>query len=141
MIQNRRFSKNMILNIIIIALCFILFLSATVLVIRVVQYQRRYTNSEDILLNQLRYRDYHYLTEAVYENEALNVPPDKDMAGLYAVAHYYENAMLFYAHQTVGNEEQAKRRYEKMQEYEEQFGEYGYVIEEIWDYLEEKAGR
>ena len=126
-----------LLNVVIVILCIVLFIQTASLIWYVIEDKQVYNNisDESELFNRLRYQDYDYLLEAVYKNEVRNVPKEGDMEALYAVAYYYENAMMYHAYQTAGNTDKAKARYEKMLEYEAQMGEYAFAKEEILKYL------
>lgn len=126
-----------LLNIVIVILCIVFFIQTASLIWHVVEDKHVYNDisDESELLSRLRYQDYDYLLDAVYKNEVRNVPKEGDMEALYAVAYYYENAMMYHAYQTTGDAVKAKERYEKMLEYEAQMGEYAFAKEEILEYL------
>lgn len=126
-----------ILNIAIIALCIVLFFQTVFFVKYVIEDKWVYNlvSSEEDLFNRFQYQDYDSLLDAVYQNEARNVAPKGDMEALYAVAYYYENAMMYQAYKTVGDMPKANERHDKMAEYESQMGEYSFAKEEILDYL------
>ena len=126
-----------LLNVVIVILCIVMFIQTASLIWYVVEDKHVYgdISDESELLGRLRYQDYDYLLDDVYKNEVRNVPKEGDMEALYAVAYYYENAMMYHAYQTVGNTPKAKERYEKMLEYEAQMGEYAFAKEEILEYL------
>lgn len=133
--------SRIIMNTMIVSFCIIFFILVLLQASGGSRYEAKYINDEASLLYKIRNQQYDYLVEDVYQNEALGAELKGDMAKLYAAAHYYENAVLYYAHQTAGNTEWAKLRYERMKEYEGQLGEYSYVTEDIWELLEEKAGK
>lgn len=135
MIKNKQSAKNIILNIIIIALCIILFLFTIAFIGETVEYNKVYTYNGVALLRYIEHQQYTELTDAVYENEANGVFSAK-MEEMYAIAHYYHNAVLYYAYQNIGDTQQAQIKYEKMQEYEAKLGEYAYVKDEILSNLE-----
>lgn len=130
--------RKIVINGWIICFFLILFILVMLQVTDSSRYEYKYINDEDALLSDIRHQRYDYLVEDVYQNEVQGVEADGDMAKLYAAAHYYENAALYYAHQAAGNAGQAKLRYERMKEYEGQLGEYSYVAEDICAFLEEK---
>lgn len=132
--------RNILLNSIMSILFFILLAQLFLFIVSVRDYQREYTADESVLISQLTYQEYDALVDNVYRNEARNVPVRGDMAEIYAAAHYYEEAMLYYAHQTAGNTAQAQKRLARMREYEEQMGEYAFVKEEIREFLEAGEG-
>lgn len=101
----------------------------------VLDYRRVYTADEMSLISMVSYGQYDTLAENVHRNEAYQAPVKGDMAQLYAVAYYYEAAMLYHAHSEAGNTAQAQRKYDKMQEYEKQMGSYAFAKEEIWESL------
>lgn len=98
-------------------------------------YQRANIADETMLIDMITAREYDFLLDHVYRNEAAGAPVKGNREALYAVAHYYEAAMLYHAHQRAGNEEQAQAKYAKMQEYEKKMGTYAFVKEDIWDFL------
>lgn len=57
------------------------------------------------------------------------------MEQLYAVAYYYEAAMLYHAHRSVGNDALAEQNYDNMFKYEKQMGFYAFAKDEIWEFL------
>ena len=126
-----------LLNVVIVILCIVMFIQTASLIWYVVEDKHVYNDISDDseLLSRLRYQDYDYLLDDVYKNEVRNVPKEGDMEALYAVAYYYENAMMYHAYQTSGDTVKAKERYEKMLEYEAQMGEYAFAKEEILEYL------
>ena len=126
-----------LLNVIIVIFCIVFFIQTASLIWYVVEDKHVYNDISDEaeLLSRLRYQDYDYLLDAVHKNEVRNVLKEGDMEALYAVAYYYENAMMYHAYQTAGNTAMAKARYEKMLEYEAQMGEYAFAKEEILEYL------
>ncbi len=126
-----------LLNVVIVIFCIVFFIQTASLIWYVVEDKHVYNDisDESELLSRLRYQDYDYLLDAVYKNEVRNVEKEGDMEALYAVAYYYENAMMYHAYQTAGNTAEAKARYEKMSEYEAQMGEYAFAKEEILEYL------
>ena len=89
------FKKNLILNIIIIVLSVMLFLLTVTFLIETVDYQRSYKVTEGDMINYVRYQEYDVLVECMYSNEANGIKPTGDMEELYAVALYYENAVLY----------------------------------------------
>lgn len=129
------FKKNLILNIIIIVLCIILFFMTLTFMAEVADYQRVYKMGEESLINCVRYQDYDSLVEYMYRNEARGEAVSGDMEKLYAVAHYYENAVLYQAYKKAGNQNEAQRKYEKMEEYKEWMGEYSFAEEDITQLL------
>lgn len=126
-----------LLNVVIVIFCIVFFIQTASLIWYVVEDKHVYNDisDESELLSRIRYQDYDYLLDAVYKNEVRNVPKEGDMEALYAVAYYYENAMMYHAYQTAGNTAKANARYEKMLEYEAQMGEYAFAKEEILEYL------
>ena len=137
MTQKKIFNKGAILNIIIIVLCVILFGLIIIYTAIYMDYNRTYVNDEHYMLYRVYDNEYNDLMESVYQNEISGASIEGSMAQLYAVAHYYENAVLYYAHQTAGNAAQADMRYEKMQEYAKDMGEFADEAEVILEYLEE----
>ena len=136
MMKNKRSTKNIVANIIIIVLCIFLFLFTITFIGETIEYNKSYTYDDTTLLRYVSYQQYVDLVDAVYANEAKGVSVKKDMEEVYALAHYYNNAVLYYAYQGIGDMEQAQIKYEKMQEYEAQLDEYAYVTEEIRNDLE-----
>ena len=126
-----------LLNVVIVIFCIAFFIQTASLIWYVVEDKHVYNDisDESELFSRLRYHDYDYLLDAVYKNEVRNTPKEGDMEALYAVAYYYENAMMYHAYQTAGDTAKAKARYEKMLEYEAQMGEYAFAKEEILEYL------
>lgn len=129
------FKKNLILNIIIIVLSVMLFLLTVTFLIETVDYQRSYKVTEGDMINYVRYQEYDVLVECMYSNEANGIKPTGDMEELYAVALYYENAVLYQAYQVSGNADEAQKKYNRMKECEGQMGDFAFAKEEIWNLL------
>ncbi|MBO5209560.1 MAG: hypothetical protein J6B68_09490 [Lachnospiraceae bacterium] len=129
------FNKNLILNIIIIVLSVVLFFLTIAFLIGIMDYQRGYKVTESDMINYVRYQEYDSLVDTVYNNEANGVKHTGDMEELYAVAYYYENAVLYHAYQVSGDSKGAQEKYHKMEEYESQMGDYAFAKEEIWNLL------
>lgn len=127
--------RNFLLNGIVILLCVILFIQVITFIKEAVSYQKVYTADETTLLRMVNGQQYDSLVENVYRNEARGVSVKGDMAQIYAVAHYYDSAMLYNAYRKAGNVRQAQENYARMQTYEEQLGEYAFVKEEIGAFL------
>ena len=129
------------MNIIIIVLCVILFGLIAIYTAVYIDSNQLYVSDEHSLIYRVYYRKYNDLVDNVYRNEISEAPVKGDMAEIYAVAHYYENAVLYYAHQIAGNAAQSQMRYERMQEYSGDMGEYADEADNILEYLEKKAAR
>lgn len=127
------------MNIIIIVLCVILFGLIAIYAAVYIDSDQGFVSDEHFLLYRVYDQEYNDLLNSVYRNEISEAPVKGDMAEIYAVAHYYENAMLYYAHQIAGNTAQSKLRYERMQEYLGNMGEYADEADNMLEYLEEKA--
>lgn len=141
MAQKKLFNKDAILNIIIIVLCVILFGLIITYTVAYMNYNKAYVYDEHDLLYKVHDQEYNGLTECVYQNEVLEAPIKGDMSDIYAVAHYYENVVLYYAHQLAENAAQSQMRYERMQKYSGNMGEYADEADIIFEYLEKKAAR
>ncbi|MCM1251615.1 MAG: hypothetical protein NC321_02245 [Clostridium sp.] len=128
---------NKVMNIIIAALSVVLFVQIFLFTGYVLERELvyGYDSDEEDLVNDMKYQDYDNLLNAVHQNEAMGVQKTGEMEALYAVAYYYENAMMYHAYRTAGNREMAQQRYDRMLEYEMQMGEYSFAKEEILDYL------
>ena len=141
MAKKKLFNKDVVLNIIIIMLCVILFGLIAIYTAVYIDSNQLYVSDEHSLIYRVYYRKYNDLVDNVYRNEISEAPVKGDMAEIYAVAHYYENAVLYYAHQIAGNAAQSQMRYERMQEYSGDMGEYADEADNILEYLEKKAAR
>lgn len=133
--ENRNRLINIVCNIIIVVLCIILFGQCASFVFRLAGYHRDYYTEEDTLRNQVRFKSYYSLLDEVFRNEAKDAPMEGDMEQLYAVAHYYEQAMLYHAYMHIGDSEAAAPHYFRMKEYESRMGEYDFAAEEIREIL------
>ncbi len=127
--------RNLLLNGIVILLCAILCIQIVTFARESSDYLKGPETDEALLIQWVSHQNYERLVEDVYRYEALGVPVEGDMAQIYAVAHYYEAAMLYNAHQKAGNTQQAEEKFAQMQAYEEQLGEYAFVKEEIGAFL------
>ena len=99
MTRKKLFNKDVVLNIIIIVLCVILFGLIIIYAAVYIDSNQLYVSDEHSLLYSVYYQRYNDLVDSVYRNEISEAPVKGDMAEIYAVAHYYENAVLYYAHQ------------------------------------------
>ncbi|MBD5522319.1 MAG: hypothetical protein HDR03_14035 [Lachnospiraceae bacterium] len=141
MTKRKLFNKDVVLNIIIIVLCVILFGLIAIYTAVYIDSNQLYVSDEHSLLYRVYYQKYNDLVDNVYRNEISETPVKGDMAEIYAVAHFYENAVLYYAHQIAGNTAQSEMRYERMQKYSGNMGEYADEADNILEYLEEKAAQ
>lgn len=133
--DNRNRLINIACNIVIVVLCIVLFGQGVVFVQRLADYRTDYYTQEDTLRNQVRHKMYIALLDAVCRNEAKEIPVEGDMEQLYAVAHYYEQAMIYNAYVQSGDAQAAAPHYDRMKEYESRMGEYDFVAEEIQEIL------
>lgn len=137
-LQSNLFGRDILLNGIMVILCVALMIQIISFVRDVSDYQdyqKAYTSDEAMLIGMITAQEYDLLMDHVYRNETAEAPVKGNMEEIYAVAHYYEAAMLYHAHQSAGNEERAQEKYAKMQEYEKKMGTYAFEKENIWDYL------
>lgn len=133
--EPKRLRRDLLLNAAIVILCLILLIQTVAFIVNVLDYQHVNTADEASLISMVSYHQYDMLVENVHRNEAYGAPVKGEMEQLYAVAYYYEEAMLYLAHRGAGNEAQAKQCHDKMQEYEGQMGSYGFAKDEIWEFL------
>lgn len=133
--MEKKKGKNFVFNIIIVVLSVMLILLTFTFAAGVFDYQRDYIMDEEDMIYYVRFQNYHYLTEQMYYQQAKNVKPSEDMKMLYAVAHYYENAVMYQAYAESGESQKAQEKYEKMQQYEGQMGDYAFAKEDIWNLL------
>lgn len=131
----KRRRRDVLLNGMIVVLCLVLLAQGAAFFISLAEYGQVYTADEASLIRMVSDGQYDTLVENVYRNEAYGVQATGNMEQLYAVAYYYEAAMLYLAHQSAGNEEEAERCYEKMQEYEAQMVPFDFAKDEIWEFL------
>lgn len=127
--------RDILLYACMVLFCVVLLIQIIVFAGNLLDYQKVYTVDEATLINMVTTQEYDSLVNNVHRNEAIGVPVKGSMAELYAVAHYYEAAMLYHAHRSAGNEEQAQKKYAQMLEYEQELGTYAFVKEEIWEFL------
>lgn len=131
----KKAGKSLIYNIVIIVLSVLLVLLTLTFVVGVYEYQMDYIADEEDMIYYVSYQNYGYLAEQMYRQEAKNIRPTGDMEMLYAVAHYYENAVMYQAYTESGESQKAQEKYEKMLQYEGQMGDYGFAKEDIWNLL------
>lgn len=131
----KRLRRDVLLNVLMVVLCLVLLIQAVAFFINLADYQHVYTADEASLISMVSDRQYDTLMENVYRNEAYGVQKKGDMEQLYAVAYYYEAAMLYHAHRSAGNDAAAEQNYNDMLKYEKQMGEYAFAKDEIWEYL------
>lgn len=131
----KRRRRDVLLNGIIVVLCLVLLVQGVAFIINLAEYGQVYTADEASLIRMVSDGQYDTLVENVYRNEAYGVQATGNMEQLYAVAYYYEAAMLYLAHRNAGDEEAAEQCYEKMQEYGEQMVPFDFARDEIWEFL------
>lgn len=131
----KRLCRDALLNVLMVVLCVVLLIQIVFFVVNLADYQKVYTADEASLISMVSDRQYDTLLENVYRNEAYGAQKTGDMEQLYAVAYYYEAAMLYHAHRSAGNDALAGQSYDTMQEYENLMGEYAFARDEIWDFL------
>lgn len=131
----KRLRGDILLNGLIVVLCLVLLVQAAAFFINLADYQKVHTADEASLISMVSDRQYDTLLENVYRNEAYGVQKKGDMEQLYAVAYYYEAAMLYHAHRSAGDDGLAKQNHDDMQNYEKQMGDYAFAKDEIWEFL------
>lgn len=131
----KRLRRDVWLNGLLAVLCLVLLIQVVAFFINLADYQHVYTADEAALISMVSDRQYDTLMENVYRNEAYGVQKKGDMEQLYAVAYYYEAAMLYHAHRSAGNDALAGQSYDNMLDYEKQMGEYAFAKDEIWEFL------
>lgn len=131
----KRLRRDVWLNVLMVVLCLVLLIQVVAFFIDLADYQHVYTADEASLISMVSDRQYDMLVENVYRNEAYDVQKTGDMEQLYAVAYYYEAAMLYHAHRSAGNDAPAEQYYNDMMKYEKQMGSYAFAKDEIWEFL------
>lgn len=131
----KRLRRDVWLNVLMVVLCLVLLIQAVAFFIDLADYQHVYTADEASLISMVSDRQYDMLVENVYRNEAYDVQKTGDMEQLYAVAYYYEAAMLYHAHRSAGNDAPAGQYYNDMLKYEKQMESYAFAKDEIWEFL------
>lgn len=134
-LEPKRIRRDLVLNGVIVVLGLIFLIQAVVFVKNLSEYGQVHTADEASLIKMVSYQEYDTLVENVHRNVAYGAPTTGNMEQLYAVAYYYEAAMLYLAHRNAGNEEQAEKSYEKLLEYEGQMAPFDFAKDEIWEFL------
>ncbi len=135
MIKEKRFGWSKLLNVIIIIACLIFLMVTVSFGEELTSYFRKNRMDESSLLSYVQSQQYPYLTEYVYRDEIAGESISGDREKIYAVVHYYENAVMYQAYMETGDTMRAKERYAKMQEYQAEMGEFAFAETEIQEML------
>ena len=105
---NRQKIITWILNAIIVILCFLLIMTASVTI------ESLYDTfsmpiDEDAFYNRIKYEEYYYMPSYYHQNTQAGFEGNAAMKEYYGIAKYYEAASLYKAYDTVGNTEQAQK--------------------------------
>ncbi len=119
-----------VMNIIIIVLCLILFITAGVMIaeFRSAFHRERSTDSFGYYMTS---EEYFQMVPTYYSNTAYGYKADDEIAEYYGVAQYYEAALLYNAYTEAGNEEMAQKFKEKMQDAKQEMGGWDMAIPSI----------
>ena len=121
---------DIVLDVLLVGLTIAAVIFSLTMVHEINDYSVNYASNEDRLTDTVRY-SMDRLVELVSKNEALNVKPKGDMEELYALAHYYDNALRAHAFETAGYPEEAKKYRDVLDEYREKCGGYAFWENEI----------
>ena len=123
--------KNLIFNIIIGILSFVLLITLLVVAGNLMDASRSFTYDEDNFFYGIQGERYESIVGYMYKNEACGVKPSGDMEECYAVARYYEAASYYKAYEQAGDSSQAAQKRAIMKEEETRMGELSYVKNKI----------
>ena len=119
-----------ILNIIIIILCFLLFITAGVMISEFHSAFNR-ERSTDSFGYYMSGEKYFELVPVSYSNTAYGYKTDAETAEYYGVAQYFEAALIYNAYVETDNEEMAQVYKEKMQAAKGEMGGWDIAIPSI----------
>lgn len=101
-------------------------------------FRTHYADEKEMLYN-LKGGYYYQLLNDTYTRENLGIKTkDDDMKAAHASAKYAYAAVRYKAYLEAGDTALADREHQKMQALREDFGEYGFVTDNIYNYLEVK---
>lgn len=123
--------KNIVLNVIIAVLCFILVVMLAVFVQQIFDYNRNYYPDETSFLYAVQEQDYPRLVDMMHRNQAAGVKTSDTYEECYAVARYYEAATYYKAYREAGNQKLASEKENIMKEQLLLMGQLSYAAEEI----------
>lgn len=127
--------KNMVLNIVMVGLCFSLIWGICAFLMEVRDYHSMYDRREKDFLYAVQDKEYSHLWEISNEMRIT----DKDLSKLeeyFAVADYYEAALYYKAYEENGEKVKAEEKRQMMEEAQGKMGKYHYVAEQILEELE-----
>ena len=122
--------KSLISNIILVFLLIVFVIGITICISEIGNYNDNYYMEEDSFLYAIQEKDYSRLVEISKLHRAVNGVEEK-FTPYHAVADYFEAATFYKAYMKMGDEEQAKKEKEIMDNNFYQMGEFSYLSEEI----------
>ncbi len=125
---------NLILNLIIVVLCFAFVITAGVMIGEFYQALTP-TYSSDNFHYKIEAEQYYDMVGAYHGNTQAGFEGDKDMQECYGVTKYFEAASLYHAYQVAGNEEMVAFFAKKMEQAEKEMGGWSITKEPILKYL------
>lgn len=131
--------KNMLSNIVIVALCLVFVVFVFYTVSEFIGYYDSYHPDESDFLYSVQQQEYASMVQMMYRNEAADIKTNNTYEECYAVARYYEAATYYKAYQHVGNNKAAAEKLEIMKEQALQMGELSFAAEDINKKLEIEA--
>lgn len=104
---------TMILNVLMILLCFVLVITCVLVTKEVKDGYTSYAD-EDTFYYAIKAENFSYVVDSYHRNVVSSNGDKKSLLEYYGVAKYFEAASLYHAYDTVGNEEMAERFKKKM---------------------------
>lgn len=129
--------KNIVINVLIVGLCFSLILGMGAFLREIRDYHYMYDRKEEEFLYAIQDKNYAHLWEISNEMRI----SDKSVVKLkeyFAVADYYESALYYKAYMENHETKKAEEKKRSMKEAKGRMGKYHYVTEEILERLELK---
>ena len=125
---------NIILNIVIVVLCFFFVITAGVMIGELYHAFTPVYSAEGFSY-KIEDERYHGMVGAYHSNTQADFEGDEDMQEYYGVAKFFEAASLYHAYQVAGNEEMVAFFEKKMEQAEKEMGSWSITKEPILKYL------
>lgn len=126
--------KNLMSNIILVFLLIVFVIGIIICISEIKYYHDDYYMNEDSFLYAIQEKEYSRLVKISKSHRAVNGVEEK-LIPYHAIADYFEAATFYKAYMKIGDEEQARKKKEIMEENVYQMGEFSYLAEEIMEDL------
>lgn len=128
-------NKNLIVNIVLGIMAVVCVICA-VKFLNEVSWTFQQTIAEpDILWVYIDHGNYDTLSDAVDRNRAYGVEETKEYTECYAIADYYQAALMYKVKTSLGKTQEAEKYKEQMDKCVEKLGDFMFVVEDIDEIL------